>query len=503
MPLSEKEELELLELEEEEALASQQQEPVKDAVSDPTPEPVSEPAQEQGGFLGTIAKTLTEGPGDLTRAALSDGVFSALDAPIPGVGQAIGPAKEAMGKELSEAAKYYFEAGVPTIGKAVEAGGKFVIGAVPDRMKDALFVALAGPALKAAAIVGKPVARAGGNIIADIAGQIAGKHPEAVKAIYKKPGALWKKATELFGMKNQELLLQKISEGKAARGEQFHALEEVLTGFGSKSGGKASRADMRPVFKEVVREMERGGYHVPKSITGKNPIAIGRLPGESIEAKEIFAKLDTLNKNPNLEFGQALNLRRQIDRLINYGIEGKNGLQPTSTDANRILKLMRRRINTQMRGAVPKELRADWDRANFVYSQANKAYAELQKQVIRGDPGGTQKKLLQLLKDGRYDDEVLSRAEKLGEQTAKALEDVRDHIAAREFDQWFTSGLHKGAFGYFPTSPLLTGGVVAGAGEVAGAAGRVAGPVAGAVMRNPEASAMGAMGLRNLLNDNQ
>ena len=209
---------------------------------------------------------------------------------------------------------------------------------------------------------------------------------------------------------------------------------------------------------------------------------VGRLPATSPEYKFLVEKLSFLHKNPRLGFGDVLNMRRQLDDAISYGVEGSNGLQPVSGAAQGVLKVMRRDLNEQLRSAVPKDIRPQWDAANKAYSEASAAYAELRKQVVGTTPRQTERKLMQMIQEGRYDDEVLGRAEKLGEKAARELDTVRDHVAAREFQRWAKAGIGAGTPLGIPTSPRIVG---IGA-SAAGAAGKAVGAVTQPLSQQPK-----------------
>ena len=471
---------------EDEALAADSLQ-FSDAVADTDSSGVAERMAERQGPVGIIGEalgTIAKGPGQIAELATSD-------TPLPVVGGALGALKTGIDKSSEEAAKYYSELGVPRIGKAAEMGGKFVSGAIPATMKDALFILAAGPALKLVGMAGRPVVRAGGNMIADIAAGIAGKSPEALKVMFKKPGAIWSKATELFGQEHQKKLVETIMQDKAARGAQFKQLEEALTGFVAPS--KATKVNASNVLQRTLYEMKRRGHYIPESFTGKKPIAVGRFPEDSAEARAIFEKLQILKDNPNMDFGQALNLRRQLDDMIDYGVQGSQGLQKISGESDRLLKFARRELDAKMKMAVPYEIKSEWTAANRIYREAAKSYEQLMRNVVKGAPAETEAKLLKMLKEGRYDDELITASQGLGERTAKALDDLRDQIAAKEFRRWAGRG---GIVGILPTSPRAVGMAAAGT----GAATRAAGAAGGALTQYPKGSAAAFGGLNNLLN---
>ena len=452
-------------------------------------------------------------PGDVppdlsTMGAAKMAVGEALEAPIPGVGGAMQAAQTGLESASVDAAKWYSDMGVPRIGKAVETGGKFLAGAIPVKMKDALFIATAGPALEAAAAVGAPIAKLGGNIMADVAARLVGKSPEALKVIFNKPGAIWKKATELFGLKNQELLVNEIEAGLASKGKQFGELAEVFSGFTQKSGVAGLTpppVEMRTVLKEVLGTMMERGHKLPKTLSGKSQIRVGKLAEDSADYIKINEKLEFLKKHPKMTFGEALNFRQQVDDMIDYGVEGSAGLQKLTGEGNRVLKLVRRRVNTNLRESLPSDVRALWDKANFDYSRARGAYAELKKSVIGQTDKQTETKMLQMIREGRYDDSVAKRAQRIGEQAAKALDDVRDHLAAKEFSRWAGPGLSmggaSGAGFYFGGIPGAVAGAVATSPRAVGTATSIAGglsQIAGSALEHPQTMRGVVSGLENL-----
>ena len=430
--LSEEEELELLELENENAQAQASVAPAVPAAAAPGTQILG-----GKGFYSKNAPSMSE----------------VLNTPSP----ELVAIQEGLKSAAGTAESYYSGLGVPKVGAAVGAGGRFMAEAIPARMKDALFVAMAGPALKIAGAVGRPIAKAGGNLLADVAGAVAGKSPEVIKTLFKKPGAIWKKANEVFTLKHQEAVVKSIDDGLAARGAKFKEMEEAFSGFSPNATIKAPQVDLKPVLDRAKKAMIEKGHSLPKEIAPGKALKVGRLPAESSEYKMLVEKLDFLKKTKELKFGDALNFRRQLDDAINYGVEGSNGLQPVSGEANRILRNMRQQINKQLELSLPTDVRPLWTKANADYSRAAGAYAELRKQVIGMTPRQTERKLLQMLQEGRYDDEVLSRVTKLGESSAKALDDVRDHLAAREMHRWLRGGIGAGTPLGLPTSPRLVG----------------------------------------------
>lgn len=317
--------------------------------------------------------------------------------------------------------------------------------------------------------VGAPLVKAGGNMLADVVGELAGKDPESVKALYNNPKAMWQKATEIFGRKDQEKTIQAVESDFAAKGEQFRAIEDSLSGnFGTPSYGKATQVITRPAFDDVKFQMAKEGFRLPGEIAeGITPVKIGKIADDAPEYKFLVKQMVELKNNPRLAFGDAVRMKQNLDKAIDYGLEGANGLQPVSEDASRLLRSMRKALNKEVRTSLDPERRVVWDKVNAEYGAAAQSRAELRKQVMGQNARLTEKKLHQLLKEGRYDDEVMDRAKDLGAKASARLDAVRDHIAARQFKSW---GHAPSASGFLPTSPKAIGYGVSAAGGASQAA---------------------------------
>ncbi len=451
------------------------------------------------------AKTAVPETPQTTFGAAKQAAGEALDTPIPGAPHLL-KAQQGLETASDTAGKFYSDLGYPKTGKAVQTGGRFLAGMIPARMKDALFIAAAGPALEAAGIAGKAAlsteagqaaagaaktaVKAGGDILADVAGMVAGKDPEVIKTLVKSPGAVWKKATELFSMKHQENLEASLHEGMQKIGDKFGAIEDQFAGYhGTPTAGTAPKVDLSGVFKGKTDEMLARGHRLPKEMTGIKPtVEIGRISTADPEYRTILDHLKTLKDNPKLDFGEALNLRRNIDRTIDYGVEGATGVQELSGEAQRVLKGLREGINKELRASLPADIRPKWDEVNKAYSEGRGAFAELRKQIVKQSPGQTENKLIQLIKEGRYDDEITRRAEKLGEKTLKAFDDVKDHVAARSVKRWVEQPSAAHVLGGFPR-PIGYGASMVGAMRTAGA------KLTGAAMQNPKAATVLGQGI--------
>lgn len=441
-------------------------------------------------------------------------IGEALDTPlrgtIPGMESFgtvdLAKAQSGLQSASDTAGKFYSDLGYPATGKAVQVGGRALAGLIPARMKDALFIAAAGPALEGAGAAGKAalsteagqavagaakiVVKSGGDLLANVAGMVAGKDPEVIKALVNSPGAVWKKATELFSMAHQENLDNTLHEGMKTIGNKFGALEDQFAGYhGTPTAGMAPKVNLQGVYDINVKDMLSRGHRLPKDLTGIEPtVTHGRIGTDDPEYKDILSHLTNMKKKPEVDFGEALNLKRQIGRTIDYGVEGKNGVQELSGEAQRVLKGIQAGLNKELRSSLPAEIRPKWDEVNRVYSSALDAFAELRKQIVKQSPGQTENKLLQLIKDGRYDDEITRRAGALGDKVLKAFDDARDHVAARSVRRWIDAPSVAHFLGGAPR-PVGYGASGVGAFKTAGA------KLAGAAAENPRAAVILGKGI--------
>lgn len=364
--------------------------------------------------------------------------------------------------------------------KIGEAGLGAAQGFLPSTSREVGTAMAVGPAMEAAGTITKPLVpyvqkftRGAGAALADVIGELSGKDAESVKVLFNNPKAMWQKATELFGRKHQEATVKAIEKDFAERGAQFRAIEDSLSGnFGTPSYGKASEVITRPAFDDVRFQLAKEGFRLPKGlIEGYPDIKIGKIAEDAPEYKFLIESVKKIKDNPRLSFGDALRLKQNLDKAIDYGLEGSNGIQPISEDASRLLSSIRKSINKEMRSSLNTEQRKVWDTVNEEYGVAAQSRAELRKQVLGQSARLTEKKLHQLLKEGRYDDEVLDRTAALGANAKKRLEDVRDHIAARQFKSWAKA---PNAHGFIPSSPALYGHLTSAAGGASQAAQELA-----------------------------
>lgn len=439
---------------------------------------------------------------------LQPGAYN-LDAPIPGIGDALMGARTGLEKASEFAGKFYAEQGLPKLGKFSELGGKFTAGMIPAQMKDALLMAITGPLLAEAATVGKAAVgsrpiMAARDAVVDVAAMVFNKSPEVIQAIYNKPGAMWKAATKAFSLKHQERLINVIDQGLSKAGSKIGELEEAFSGFFGTGGaaGKSPDVMLRGTFDKTKFEMLKKGYRLPDDIAQGLPMPkLGKLPESATESKYLVETLTALKNSPRMSWGEALNLKRQINKSITYGIEGSTGLQPVGTDANRILKGLVTDLDDQLAQALPKDVRPQWKEANKLYSEARDAYSELKKQVVMGRHTGTENQLKAALTRGEYDDAVLRRAEKLGSRAEKMFNALRDRLAAQEFKKWAVAGSNamgqgQGLMGtsFIPSSPRLGGYGIAGASELSG----LAGGLGNYAVENPQTVRGVVSGLDNL-----
>ena len=441
-------------------------------------------------------------------AAAWQATKDAYNAPIPGQiwkgGPSLLEAKQRIEEGSNLIGRGMAAMGQPSMGSDFAMTGRMAAGMIPGRMKDALWLAAIGPIIEGAGVAGKAAlatdagqavagaaktaVKGGGQLLADVAGVFAGKDSEVLKVLANKPGAIWKKASELFSIAHQENVEKTLQEGMGKVGEKFGALEDQLAGYqGTPTQGMAPKVNLKKVFDSTIDAMQKSGHRIPEDISGVAPkITVGRIASDSPEYGEIVGHLKTLKENPELDFGQALNLRRQVDATIDFAAKERNGLSPA---ADKVLGDVRTKINDALRESLPKDIQPKWDEVNKTFSEARENFNGLWKQIVKTSPQQTENKLLQLIKEGRYDDEVTSRAQAIGGKVLKVFDDARDHIAARSMKKWAES----------PNAAHLLGGLPRPVGMAAsgvGAAAQAAPKIAGAAAANPQASLIGARAIQ-------
>lgn len=394
--------------------------------------------------------------------------MEALKSPIPIVAPAANFLENTVPQALNSGADAMSKMGSPGIGQAMQGAGstiKFAAGAIPTTLGGGMAQAAAGPLLEGAgALAGKagpyvrPIADKFGGILADVIGALSSKDPEAIKVLANNPKAMWQKASEIFGRAHMENVIGTIEKDFKAHGTALEAIEDTLSGnFGTPSYGKAPEVMARGAFDNTKFKMAKEGFRLPEFLGEgvKSPV-ISKIPQDSPEYKFLVETLRDINDNPRMSFGDALRMKRNIYKAVDYGLEGANGLQPVSEDASRILKGLGKDLNKSLISSIPDTAQKQaWTRVNAEYEAASMARAELKKQVMGQSARLTEKKLTQLLREGRYDDEVMDRGAAIGAKTTARLDELRDHVAAQQFKRW-----GKGpsvAEGLMPSSPRLVG----------------------------------------------
>jgi len=386
-------------------------------------------------------------------------------------------ATEAINDQLREKGQMLQDIKGPAAVAAYPAGtaAKVASNILPENWNQAALTAVMGGPIGADVMAGakavvKPIAKGAGNILADVMGELAGKDPESIKVLFNNPKAMWQKASELFSRKHQESVINAVESDFAKHGAKLGQIEDTLTGnFGTPSYGKAPEVMARPTFDKIRFQLGKEGFRLPEQLSEGIPQPkISKIPQDSPEYKFLIENMVKLKDNIRMSFGDALRMKRNLDKAIDYGLEGANGLQPISADANRILSNMRSSLSKDMGIALKPELRPVWNDINSVYGSAATARAELKKQVLGQNARLTERKLQQLMREGRYDDEVLDRASKIGAQTIKKLEDAQEHLAATQYKKNISGGLMHGT--WLPTSPKAVGYGVSAAGGATNAA---------------------------------
>lgn len=481
MALSEQEELEMLKLQKQKAMASDTSLPKNTAGQ------TIYPPQEEISKLGAAYDVATQ---PWSEYAKSGGAAVGY----PQEGAAIGNDIQ-QGMDFIKKSVPSYLGGIPVAGKVLGPVSNMAAGMIPESPGGAAAQYLGGKLIGAAMPMAKKAVSypAGwvGAKLADIVGGISGKDPEAIKVLAQNPTAMWKKATEIFSRAHQEGAINAIESDFAKHGKAIESLEDALTGnFGTSSYGKAPDVMLRGVFETSKFDAAKGGFHLPESIA-ENIKTSGSsgVGAESPGYRLYIQKMAQLKNNPRMSFGEALGIKRELQRAVDYGIEGANGLQAITDKSEIPIRNLANGLNKELKNSInDPSLKQAWIAKNNTYADVSAAREELRKQVMGTSARSTERKLVQLLKEGRYDDEVMARAQVMGSKTASALDDIKDHIAARQFHSIsgsyrqgggaaagaFLGGVPGAAIGSLATSPMAVGYGASGVGGAANMASLMA-----------------------------
>lgn len=342
-------------------------------------------------------------------------------------------------KDKSEAARMS-PGGVPRplgpLMKVGEAGLGLAQGLTPSTNTEVGATMAAGPIASEVSAVAKKALPAVGQFAAEAAGVWTGRDPEAIKALFKNP-EIWSKVKNSLAEYDQLHTVNAIEDSVKQMGKKFRSIQDALAGFpGTRTAGQASSVNLKPALTSVMRDLERSGHALPAELTGyTSKIKVPRLDPSSSDYQAVTKFIGKVQKasKEGADFGEVLNLKRQLDDAVDYGIEGSQGIQKVGSEANRALKLLRSRVNLQLRAALPAEKRGEWDAANSTYAASRTALDQLRKEVVSATPHQTLARVMREMKAGRSEMSVMGRASKIGEGAMQALQDVHDRAVASQF----------------------------------------------------------------------
>jgi hypothetical protein len=297
-----------------------------------------------------------------------------------------------------------------------------------------------------------------GDWMADLAGAWTGKDPEYIKAVFQKP-EIMKKVGEAIGLDIQKSATEAIAIGRKALGDQVGAAEDGIAMFGkTATAGNSPMVDLKTPLKDVVKTMESRGHYVPKELGGRAvPMKKYALDPMSEDYRTVAGYLKDLNKD--MDFGEALNLKRELDGVINYGKKGTNGLQPVTGPANAILKDIRAQVkNAMTKSLTDPQTKAHWLEVNKAAEEGYRAFDSLHSQVIGSQPYQTAQRIARNIKNQSVEEQVLGPAAKLSKKAEDAVMDIRDRVVAAQFKRRFTG---VNASNLIPSSPRAIGNIAA------------------------------------------
>lgn len=291
------------------------------------------------------------------------------------------------------------------------------------------------PVIQAAA---KPV-KWTGEVLSEIVARHIGTTPENVEAFFKQYPALRGKITEKVGMVEQANIVEALKDHMKGLGRRFEAIQDSLAGFDGGSKEVPTRVNLQKALDATVAEMKRTGHRIPRAFSNEATVMEGRLDAASPEYKEVLNRLKKLQDNAHTDFGTGLNLKRQIDALIDWG--GGQGVPKVSGEGARVLKFMRNQISSELRAGIENPaLRKEWDELNGAYTRARTAIEGLHKEVVGATPQQTAMRVMRQIRAGSTKEGMMDRASKVGKAAEEALTEIHDRVIARAFKDRVRSG---------------------------------------------------------------
>lgn len=402
----------------------------KDAVAQPNQDNISkmgaagqaikETMTEDVPYLGKVAKAVRDDiPGFIAEKS------GQVGASVERAGQAIGLPKagELAGKAIGAT-------GAST-GAAIGTAGELI----PQKGWELAALGAAKPL----AAAGKSVGRVAAPKLISFLTRI---EPPIVARAIARAGEIGKK--ELMAPEAIENAIKGLGEGiKAGRralGQKLGAIEDKIA---EKFTGNVPAAD---IGQKLAQNLSKAGFSVEGQPVGK----------VTRELNKDVAQI--LGDFQNLQFKDAVNLRRKIDDMVTYDGAKLLGLNDTQ---QAMLKTARVELNARIKAISPR-----YEKATAAFARGAKVYDELANDILSGKPETIQRRIAGLFSKGSADRKIVEKIDKVSEEAGKSLDTILDSITAQKFSPIMNPTVERAAF--------HTGGGVLGASGVGGAVGAAA-----------------------------
>lgn len=270
-----------------------------------------------------------------------------------------------------------------------------------------------------------------------------------IRAVINDPGTV-KHFGEEFGMDMQQAAVKAIESEKDKVGSQYRAIQDSLTQFGIK-GRLSPKVDTARVLNTVAKDFESKGIHVPTDLGGNGAsLKKYRFDRGSSEDAVIKRFMGALKKP--LDFGESLNLRRQLDDAIRYS---KHGEMTFTSEAQAALRTMRRALNTEMTRSVPANMRTKWVLSNQNYEKLMRTLGDFHSQVLGKTPFQTASKISRAVRTGRSSELIDIPSQHMYENAMRSMMDLRRSVVASHFKEILSKGFSASSL--LPGSPRAVG----------------------------------------------
>lgn len=391
---------------------------------------------------------------------------------IPGVGKAVGYAREKLPGQIAETAG---NLGLPNkVGAAAGLATEGAANLAPKTLGD---VALLG-APKLLGGIGKvagKLAAPASDAFAEILGGISGKPSEYFKQILKDPDTM-KFAKHVIGEFEGSRAMKALQEGRNKIGAALGDFESAML----KKYGDNKIVNIGNSFKKMIDIADKFRIRIPEELSGQ-PLKANRVVEAGPEYESILNHLREMKHVPEMDIDAALALRDKLKNEI-----GGKAFGEYSNAAKSVLKGFYGEVNEAIGKGFPEiSDRIAWKNGRKRYQIAVDLYDKLEATLGKENPQSMASSLASAVKQGYGESSLTRRAKYFGEQAEKAMLQLKRKAVSANFKERFSGGgLHTS---FLPSSPRLAARIAQGTGWTAKASSELMDQIKVLAKKNPSA----------------